>query len=59
MEALFEQFMGVGVNFGIFSDPNDRREYWCSSKEAESIEISISFKNLFLNRCIINMCKLK
>ena len=26
-----------------------RREYWCSSQEAESREISISCKNLFLN----------
>ena len=41
MEALFEHFMGAGVNFGIFSDPNHRREYWCSSQEAESIEIII------------------
>ena len=35
-----------------------RREYWCSSQEAESREISISCKNLFLNRCKINMFKL-
>ena len=39
--------------------PHVRREYWCSSQEAESREISISCKNLFLNRCKINMFKLK
>ena len=31
-----------------------RHEYWCSSQEAESREISISCKNLFLNQCKIN-----
>ena len=36
-----------------------RHGYWCSSQEAESREISISCKNLFLNRCKINMFKLK
>ena len=36
-----------------------RHEYWCSSQEAESREISISCKNLFLNRYKINMFKLK
>ena len=35
-----------------------RREYWCSSQEAESREISIRCKNFFLNRCKINMFKL-
>ena len=34
------------------------REYWCSSQEAESREISISCKNLFFNRCKIDMFKL-
>ena len=34
-------------------------EYWCSSQEGESREIRISCKNLFLNRCKINMFKLK
>ena len=33
-------------------------QYWCSSQEAESREISISCKNLFLSRCKINMFKL-
>ena len=35
-----------------------RREYWCSFQEAKSREISISCKNLSLNRCKINMFKL-
>ena len=39
--------------------PHNRRKYWCSSQEAESREISISCKNLFLNRCKINLFKLK
>ena len=39
----------------FFIGPHIWREYWCSSKEAESREISISCKNLFLNRCKINM----
>ena len=43
----------------FFIGPHIRREYWCSSQEAESREISISCKNLFLNRCKINMFKLK
>ena len=42
----------------FFSGPHIRHEYWCSSQEAESREISISCKNLFLNRCKINMFKL-
>ena len=42
----------------FFIGPHIRREYWCSSQEAESREISISCKNLFLNRCKINMFKL-
>ena len=33
-------------------------DYWCSSQEAESRDNSISCKNLFLNRCKINMFKL-
>ena len=41
--------------FFFFIGPHIRREYWCSSQEAESREISISCKNLFLNRCKINM----
>ena len=44
---------------GFFIGPHIRREYWCSSQEAESREISISCKNLFLSRCKINMFKLK
>ena len=43
----------------FFIGPHIRREYCCSSQEAESREISISCKNLFLNRCKINMFKLK
>ena len=43
----------------FFIGPHIRCEYWCSSQEAESREISISCKNLFLNRCEINMYKLK
>ena len=43
---------------GFFIGPHIRREYWCSSQEAESREISINCKNLFLNRCKINMIKL-
>ena len=43
----------------FFIGPHIRREYWCSSQEAESREISISCKNLFLNRCKINMFKVK
>ena len=43
----------------FFIGPHILREYWCSSQEAESTEISISCKNLFLNRCKINMFKLK
>ena len=46
------------VNFGIFIDPHIWREYWCSSQEAESIEIGISCKNLFLYQGKINMFKL-
>ena len=42
----------------FFIGSHIRREYWCSSQEAESREISISCKNLFLNRCKINMFKL-
>ena len=44
-------------SLGFFIGPHIRREY-CSSQEAESREISISCKNLFLNRCKINMFKL-
>ena len=43
---------------GFFIGPHIRREYWCSSQEAGSREISISCKNFFLNRCKINMFKL-
>ena len=43
---------------GFFIGPHIRREYWCSSQEAELREISISCKNLFLNRCKINVFKL-
>ena len=42
----------------FFICPHIWPEYWCSSQEAESREISISCKNLFLNRCKINMFKL-
>ena len=42
----------------FFIGPHIRREYWCSSQEAESRKISISCKNLFLTRCKINMFKL-
>ena len=43
----------------FFIGPHIRREYWCSSpEEAASREVSISCKNLFLNRCKINMFKL-
>ena len=49
----------AGVDFGIFFiGPHIWREYWCSSQEAESREISISCKDLFLNRCKINMFEL-
>ena len=44
---------------GFFIGPHIRLEYWCSSQEAESREISISCWNLFLKRCKINMFKLK
>ena len=44
--------------FGIFIGPHSRREYWCSSKVEELIEISISYKTLLLNRCKINMFQL-
>ena len=49
---------GSGSQLWDFSLAHTRREYWCSSQEAESREISISCKNLFLNRCKINMFKL-
>ena len=52
------RFPGAGVNLGTFVDPHIRREYWCSSQEAESREISVSCKNFFLNQCEINMFKL-
>ena len=39
----------------IFIGTYIRSEHWCSFQEAESREISISCKNLFLNRCKINM----
>ena len=45
------------INFGIFIGPHIRREYWYSSLEAESREIRVSCKNLFLNRYEINMFK--
>ena len=38
---------------GFFIGPHIQCEYWCSSQEAESREISISCKNLFLNQCEI------
>ena len=31
------------LNFEIFIGPHIRREYWCSSQETESKEISLSF----------------
>ena len=43
----------------FFIGPHIWRKYWCSSQEAESREISMSCKNLFLNRYKINMYKLK
>ena len=42
----------------FFNGPHIWREYWCTSQEAESREISIRFKNLFLNRYKINTFKL-
>ena len=42
----------------FFIGPDIRYEYLCSSQEAESREISLSCKNLILNRCKINMFKL-
>ena len=54
----FESRERVSI-LGFFIGPHIWREYWCSSQEAESREISISCKNLFLNRCKINMFKLK
>ena len=53
----FESRERVSI-LGFFIGPHIRREYWCSSQEAESREISISCKNLFLNRCKINTFKL-
>ena len=44
---------------GFLTGPHIRREYSCSSQEAELREISRSSKNLFLNRCKINMFKLR
>ena len=43
----------------FFIGPHIRREYWCSSQEAESREVSISCKNLFLNWYKISIFKLK
>ena len=50
-----------GCQLRAFHWPNIRHEYWCGSQEAESREINISCKNLFLNRCgrSINIFKLK
>ena len=45
--------------WNFFIGPYIRRKYWCSSQEAESREISVSCKNLFLNQYRINMFKLK
>ena len=53
------RFPGAGVNLGIFIGPHIRPEYLCSSQEAESREISICCKNLFLVRCKIDMFKQK
>ena len=36
-------------HWDFFIGPHIQHEYWCSSQEAESREISISCKNLFLN----------
>ena len=47
------------LTLGFFIGPHIRHEYWCSYQEAESREISRSCWNLFLNRCKINMFKLK
>ena len=44
--------------WAFFIAPHIRREYWCISQEEESREISKSCKNLFLNRCKLNMFKL-
>ena len=56
-------FMRLGLSrighWAICCLPVIGPEYWCSSQEAEPREISISCKNLFLNRCKINMFKLK
>ena len=46
-----------GSGSQLFIGPHIRREYWCSSQKAESGEISIGCKNLFLSRCKINMFK--
>ena len=43
------------INSGISIGPHIRHEYWCTSQEAESREISISCRNLFLNWCEMNM----
>ena len=43
----------------FFIGPHIQSEYWCSSEEAETREITISYKNLFLNRCEINTCMFK
>ena len=42
-----------------FPCPHIRHEYWCSSQEAESRDISISCMNLLLNRCKMNTCMFK
>ena len=43
---------------GFYIGSHIQREYWCSYQDAESREISIRCKNLFLSRCKINMFKL-
>ena len=45
---------GTEVNFGIFVCPHLRREYWCISPEAQSREIRISCRTLFLHEYKIN-----
>ena len=54
----FESLERVST-LGFFIGPHIWREYWGSSQEAESREISINCQNLFLNRCKINMFKPK
>ena len=48
------QFLGVGVNFVLFIYPHMGHKYCCSSKEAESRNISIIFE-LLCSQCQINI----